>query len=278
MENQTMSADAAPLTSAKRRVSQLDFARTLLLGRGRPRLRLGALLFGICWLALVWLLFPYALGIATWQGNVRYLGLGLLLIVAVLVVLAVRALSRVLWHFGLLWLTVLIVIALLAATLARGRGEGAASAEAWLAAGRGVLADTGQTIRRSGRDIGSLPARVVMAATNQPPPWYPKPTAVLEPVNLNASADEEPLVLPSESENSGITRGVLASVRTDKGAALVLHTAAGSDAPVVTKLDSGSLVLVIAGPQSDGERIWWKVSYEGTEGWCISDALVLISR
>src|SRR4051794_28316551 len=92
---------------------------TFIRGKGSPRLYLRALLAGVAWGLLILFLYPYALDITSMGGNLRYIGLVLLLAVGFALYRAFRAFSRVIWHLGMLWLLLGFLIILLALTTTR---------------------------------------------------------------------------------------------------------------------------------------------------------------
>lgn len=252
--------------------------QTLLYGNGKPRLRLGAAVFGALWAALIWLIYPYALSVAAWDTNVRYLGLLLLLVVAFAVYKLLRNLWLLLWHLGLLWLCTILLALFVGATVARGRAAGVADWDGWRQVAGQVAADLQA---RAGSVLGSVtnvPSEAFMAATGTAPFWRPPPSAYVEPVLLNQPAGEEQLVLASEREPNGITRGVIAMAVSDDGAAISLRVAPGADAASSEQLASGTLLVVVGGPELANDQIWWQVSDQEREGWCNAESLVLVSR
>jgi hypothetical protein len=249
--------------------------RILLRGKGSPRLYLRALLAGIAWGLLVFLLYPYALDIASMGGNLRYLGLGLLLLIGFAAYRAFRAFGRVIWHLGILWLIAGILIILLALTATRMRSGAAFS---WIAAAESVAHDAGSWIARNADPLVAIPADIYRAATGQAPPWRPKPIIVLDPVNLDRTAEGEQVVLPSQSEPNGITRGALVRAVASASGTLSLHTSPDAGTRAVFKAKTGTPMIVVDGPKQTGKTIWWKVSTAEHEGWCVAEALALISR
>ena len=268
-----MTADAP--RASKTPPAQRSALLTLLRGRGSPRLYLGALVAGLVWSLLIVFLYPYALDIAGVGGTLRYLGLALLLLVAFATYRALRALGRVIWHLGLVWLAAGLLIVLLALSSARLR---AGAAGTWPDAARAVIADTGGWLARRANQLATVPGDIYMAATGQAPPWRPKATAVLDPVTLDHTADGEQLVLPSESEPDGITRGALVQVATKGADTTILRATPDASARNLDNVVHGALMIVVDGPRKSGDTIWWKVSAPEHEGWCMADALTLVSR
>ena len=182
---------------------------TLLRGKGSPRLYLRALLAGIAWSLLIVFLYPYALDIAGTNGNLRYLGLALLLLAAFTAYRALHAFGRVIWHLGMIWLVAGILVVFLALATTRLRSG---AARTWPEAARSVAEDAGAWLERRAGQLTTVPSDIYLAAIGQPPPWRPKPTAVLDPVTLDRVASDEQPVLLSESDPDGITRGALVQV------------------------------------------------------------------
>ena len=267
-----MSADATRAVAA--RSAQPPAFVTLLRGKGSPRLYLRALLAGLAWSLLTVFLYPYALDIAGTNGNLRYLGLALLLLVAFAVYRVLRAFGRVLWHLGLIWLLAGLLVVFLALTTTHLR-SGAASN--WSDAARSVAGDAGAWVERHASQLTAVPADIYMAATGQAPPWRPKPTAVLDPVTLDRAAGAEQPVLLSESEPDGITRGALVQVAAKSGG-VSLHASPDAGARIVGKVERGALMVVVDGPRQVGDTVWWKVSGPEQEGWGTTDGLALVSR
>lgn len=252
--------------------------RTLLTGRGQPRLRLGAALAAAFWGGLIWLVYPYALGIASWETNARFLGLALLLLVAFAAYKLVQNIGRIVWHLGLLWLGAILLAVFVGATAARARASGAADWPSWQGAASQVASGASARIGQFVEGIAAAPTDISMAATGSAPFWRSPPAAYAEPAVLGRRAEAEQVVLSSEQEPTGITRGVIAMAVSDDGTAINLRAAPGTDAAIVGKLDSGSLLFVTGGPRRAGEQIWWQVSDQEREGWCSAELLTLVSR
>jgi hypothetical protein len=247
---------------------------TLLRGRGSPRLYLGALLAGLVWSLLIVFIYPYALDIAGAGGNLRFLGLVLLLLVGFAVYRALRAFGRVLWHLGLVWLAVGLLIVILIMASVRLRADVAGT---WPNAARAVIVDAGAWLTRGVDQLAVVPSDIYIAATGQAPPWRPKPTAVLDPVTLDRVTGDEQVVLLSESQSDGITRGALVQIVAKSGQ-LSLRAGADANSRSVGVVDQGTLMVIVDGPRKTGDMVWWKVSAPEREGWCAADALALVSR
>jgi hypothetical protein len=268
-----MSSDTA--RAPKARSAQRSALVTLLRGHGSPRLYLRALITGVGWSLLIVFLYPYALDIAGVDGSLRYLGLVLLVLVAFAAYRALRAFGRVLWHFGLVWLAAGLLVIFLALATTRLR-SGVAST--WPDAASMVVAYAEAWLDRRAGQLAAAPGDIYTAATGQPPPWRPKPTAVLDPVTLERTANDEQLVLASESEPDGITRGALVQVVTKGADTTILRATPDASARKLDNIVRGALMIVVDGPRKSGDTIWWKVSAPEHEGWCLADALTLVSR
>jgi hypothetical protein len=254
------------------------FIRTLLRGNGKPRFRLGSMLFAAFWAITIWLIYPYALGIAAWETNIRYLGIALLLIVALALYKLLQNLGRIVWHLGILWVGVILIALFADATVARGRALGVSDWAGWQGVSRQVTSNAYNQFERFIGVITTVPTDVYMATTGSAPFWRSPPTAFAEPVVLNRRTEKEQLVLSTEQEPTGITRGVIAMAVSGNGNTIDLRVTPGHDTAIREKLDSGTLLFVTDGPVQAGEDIWWQVSNQESEGWCTADALVLVSR
>ena len=118
-------------TIAKRPMHLPSRLITLLRGKGTPRLHLWAAITAILWSALVWFVYPYALGIASWAGSIRYFGVALLVLAGLSVYFAIRAFSRFIWHMGLIGLAIVLVVLFLTFTVIHGRATRAATLNDW---------------------------------------------------------------------------------------------------------------------------------------------------
>jgi hypothetical protein len=272
-----MSANSATAPRTGKRLPKSTI-RTLLFGKGMPRLRLGAILFALLWASLIWLLYPYALSIAAWESNARYLGLALLLVVAIATYKLVRNLGRVIWHLGLLWLGVILLVLFIGVTIVQGRAQDASDWSGWSNAARSVAVQVWRPVTRLSEDLSAVPANIYMAATGSAPFWRPPPAAEAEPVVLSQRANDEQLVLSSEQEPTGITRGVLAMAVSGDGSPIEMRAKPGASAAIVATPDNGTLLVVVGGPQRAGGRIWWQVSDNEHIGWCAAELLTLVSR
>jgi|GEM_PF-4767582 len=262
----------------RQRGATQGFALALLRGKDNPRLRIWSAIFAVLWAAVIWLTYPYSLGIAVWENNIRYLGLALLLLVTFAAYKLLRNLGRIVWHLGLRWLCAILLALFAGATFARGRALGASDWPGWQSVAGEVA--TG-AINRVGHFIFGLvavPSDVYMAATGNAPFWRPEPAAYGEPSVLSQRTEEEQLVLPSEQDPNGITRGVIAMAVSDDGTVINLRADPGTEAAIRTKLESGTLLFVTGGPERVNEQIWWQVSDQNAEGWCSAELLVLVSR
>jgi hypothetical protein len=140
------------------------------------------------------------------------------------------------------------------------------------------VGDISSWLEQSAVQVRTAPADIYMVATGHAPPWRPKPVAVLDPVTLNQAAGSEQLVLASESESDGITRGVLVRATSDNGKTVNLRAAPGTDTDIVKRLKNRTLLVVLEGPKRAGDSTWWKVSDTESEGWCAAESLELVSR
>lgn len=257
---------------------QSAFLGTVLRGKGQPRLPLWSLIVGLFWSVLTWFTYPYALGIATWQGNLRYVGVVLLVVTALLVFFGFRAFARVVWHVGLLWLLLLLVLVFLTLIIIRGRAMQANNLNGWSDSAASVITNGQAFAAGFGNELRALPDDVYMAALGLDPPWRTKPNVVLNTATLAQSSEEGQIVLSSESATDGITRGVLARVAVGGADNANLRRSPGSNAPIATKIADGSLVMVTDGPRVGTGHIWWYITTDDAEGWCDSDLLALVSR
>lgn len=273
-----MSDKQKPAPSNSRRSFEQGIFRTLIFGKGKPRIRIRSLLLGSFWCVVVWLLYPYALGISAWDSSVRFVGVALLVLVALITLGALSAFARVLWHMGLLWLVLTLMVLFTGATIARGRTIAASDSSGWIGAARLVVRDINDIGSRITTQISSVPANVYMATTAETPFWQAESVALIDPVSLDTPASGQILTLPSERDPDGITRGVLTRVVTDDKSNVNLRVAPGMDNAVMKKLASGKLVIVVDGPLLVGDQIWWKVSDTQDEGWCLASLLVFVSR
>lgn len=269
-----MSAD----TTAKRPARPHNRLITLLYGKGRPRLHLWAAVGTILWSALVWFIYPYALGIASWEGTIRYFGVALLLLAGLFVYFAIRAFSRFIWHMGLIGLMIVVVVLFLTFTLIRGRTTHAATFNDWRHAMTTIGRNTSLVSARAAEQLRLLPGDIYMAVLAQEPPWRSKPVAVLAPAVLSRPAEGEQLALASESDPDGITPGVLARLHGNAGQTVNLRREPQVDAAVTKKVPNGTLVVILNGPRQTSNQIWWYVSTDEVDGWCSADQLTFVSR
>lgn len=261
----------------KRQASTLVM-RTLLLGKGQPRLRLGALLMLLIWFVITWLLYPYALSVAALESNVRLIGLVLLFVVAFAVYKILSNLGRLVWHLGLLWLVAIVLASFVGATVARGRVIGARGWTGWSSAGVQVASETSQRLQGAFERLLSAPADIYLATTGEAPFWRPGADGSAEAATLEQPADSPQLVLASEQDPAGITQGVIVMAVSEEGASINLRRTPTVDAEVVGQLETGTLLFVTGGPVEADNRIWWQVSDIEAEGWCVEDVLRLESR
>jgi hypothetical protein len=64
-----------------------------------------------------------------------------------------------------------------------------------------------------------------------------------------------------------------ATIHTTAGDKLRIHSRPSFDAPVVFKLESGTLVTIIAGPQVVDADRWWQIeTADGQRGWAVESA------
>lgn len=255
-----------------------SWLRTLLLGRGQPRLRVGSVLAALLWAGAIGFIYPYALSVARWPSDARYVGVGLLGLCVLLLWLLLRAAGRVVWHLGLIWLLLVALALFGGATAARARAAGSTAPADLVAASGGVAADVGRTAGAVFAQALLVPGDLYTAISNQAPPWQAPPAAVLDPMELQPVSAGDELVLASEQEPDGITRGVLVRARTDDGSAVRLRVAPGAENELAGRVDAGVLLIVTGGPRLVGDEIWWQVSDAEQEGWSRSDLLVLVSR
>jgi WD40 repeat protein len=91
------------------------------------------------------------------------------------------------------------------------------------------------------------------------------------PFSLTTTADvptETPSVEPVEGAE--ISAGQLAQVQTTKGDTLNLRAEAGRDFEIITRMENGTLVTVLEGPQIIDGLNWWRLRIaEGIEGWAV---------
>jgi len=251
---------------------------TLVLGRGAPRLRLRAILAGLLWGALIWLIYPYALSVTRWPSDARYIGVVLLGVCALLLMLLLRSAARVIWHLGLLWLLLATLALFGGATVARARVAGGDLVAELGPGAEAVAADLGKTAQRTFAASAQVPGDLYTAVSGQPPIWLPPPTTVLDPMVLEPTGTSDDVVLASEQTPEGLTRGVLVRTRTDDGTAVRLRTGAGTDNDITGRVQTGTLLVVTGGPRLVRDEVWWQVADVEQEGWCLSTLLVLVSR
>jgi uncharacterized protein YgiM (DUF1202 family) len=74
---------------------------------------------------------------------------------------------------------------------------------------------------------------------------------------------------------AGIVPGDQVKVQTDDGAPLNMRSGAGLSSPVNGSIPNGTLVPVLDGPISDPNDNWYKVQYDGLEGWVSARYLIV---
>ena len=101
--------------------------------------------------------------------------------------------------------------------------------------------------------------------TPSPRPTSAEPTAVPEtPAPPAVEGCEEPAELPA-------VQGASLRRTTDEG--VRLRAGPGTDCDQLAELAAGTEVEVLSGPVSAGDRLWVKVTAEGTEGWVAEEFL-----
>lgn len=109
------------------------------------------------------------------------------------------------------------------------------------------------------------------AAAINPPTLTPRATATRTPT---LSPSQGPTIQPAAAlSKSELQINQLATVHTTEGDKLRVHSRPSYDAPVVFKLDNGTAVTVIAGPQVIGPDRWWQIqTADGQSGWAVDEA------
>lgn len=88
--------------------------------------------------------------------------------------------------------------------------------------------------------------------------------------NTPAQAQQATGLPPTPSLGVGVT----AEVSGTDGQGVNIRQQPGYGAPVLTVAPEGAIMLVIGGPQVDGQGItWWQVDYSGLKGWVQADYL-----
>lgn len=84
-------------------------------------------------------------------------------------------------------------------------------------------------------------------------------------LNEPTSSDSTPLPSSAPTE---LVIGGYAIVSNTGSQALIARSEPGTGYEIVTRFPEGSRLLILEGPQVEGEFTWWKVQGDSGEGWC----------
>jgi hypothetical protein len=120
-----------------------------------------------------------------------------------------------------------------------------------------------------------LPTPVPAPASALPTPVSVAPSAT--PTREPAAARQPtstPLTEAETNETGAWTAGDRVRVVTQGGARLTVRSKPNRSAAVVTRVNAGTVLQIVAGPESANGFQWWQVQGDGFKGWAAQNWLV----